>query len=250
MYEKLMQLLAVYGSKLIIEKVGGAVSGLLKSTLFKRLEGKTCIIIPSLYVPPVEIDGRLIPLVIKLNEGGKPSPVHAPQPVTGIRDSIGLSLLVTTLKESGIDDLKILHDPIHPSDKSNNLVLIGSPTSNLVGKDLYKKLPKKHFRFTRHFDQIILKDVAYGSAQEGMYGIVLKCQNYWNKERNILWFAGIGPTGTETSIRAAIEDFKCVRDKDIKKKLMKERVWVIVVKGRLSNGYVTDIEYLDHSFEL
>ncbi len=202
-------------------------------------EGDTCIVLSSLY--PTSMDKAIFkPETIEGTEV-RGMAVQSPVPVTGIRDSFGLARLAAELVKSEINfELRI--DPISAQEKTKNLILFGSPSSNLVAREFYQKYlpPTANFKYDLSYGIMMFEGTSYGANfQSGHLGVALKYRNPWNEKSQILWLAGIGPVGTEAAVFFVTQEF----DTDIVPRSIKESpYWIALIEGKTSSDYAYVIE--------
>lgn len=163
-------------------------------------------------------------------------PVQSPVPITGIRDCFGLACLAAELVKSKINfELRI--DPISAQEKTKNLILFGSPSSNLVAREFYQKHlpPTANFKYGLGYGVMMFEETTYGANfQSGHLGVALKYRNPWNEKRQILWLAGIGPVGTEAAVFFVTQEF----DTNIVPKSIKESpYWIALIEGKTSGDH-------------
>src|SRR2546428_4450210 len=111
-----------------------------ESRVFKPFRKKeTCIILSSLV--PIDPHNSVFKpeSLVRAPDVYQGPVVRAPPRMTGTNDAFGLARLATKLVATEID-FKVRVDPVPEVELSDvNLVLIGSPSSNLVSKRFYEK---------------------------------------------------------------------------------------------------------------
>jgi hypothetical protein len=201
-------------------------------------EGDTYIVLSSLY--PTSLTGtcfKPIEAISKTSVRG--IPVVAPLPFTGVRDSFGLARLAAELVKSEINfELRI--DPVPDQEREKgNLILFGSPTSNLVAHNFYHQYlpPVAGFRYDSLYATMIYNGTSF---RGGNFGVALKYRNPWNGEYQLLWLAGIGPTGTEASALFVTQEFDTAT---VPANIRKSQYWIAIVKAEVTDGYVTGASF-------
>lgn len=201
-------------------------------------EEDTYVVLSSLY--PTSLIGTCFKPVEAISKTRlRGTPVVAPLPFTGIRDSFGLARLAAELVKSEIDfELRI--DPVPAQErKKGNLILFGSPTSNLVARDFYHQHlpPAAKFRYDPFYAEMTYDGTPF---RGGDLGVALKYRNPWNEERQLLWLAGIGPTGTEASTLFVTQELDTAT---VPENIRKNRYWIAIVKAEVTDGYVTGTSF-------
>ena len=159
--------------------------------------------------------------------------------VTGIYDTLALSKLSIAFVEKGAV-LSIGIDTIKDDIKEDNLCLLGGPSSNSIGKELYEEfIPQKYHFYTPEGGLRVHGNTFNG----GQYGYILSMTNPWNKNKKILWLAGLGPFGTGSAVDFLINNFK---DK-APNELTKEKEWILFIQGVADEkGDITSINPIGH----
>lgn len=196
------------------------------------------IICSSLFAPKHDEDSKYYSLY-KLGYSEEPVPVGSGFFVTGIYDTLALSKLSIALIEKRTV-LSIVIDTAKEEVKKDNLCLLGGPSSNLVGKEIYDYCLSRKNRFYSADGGLTVHGNTYHG---GEYGHILFMNNPWNKSKKLLWLAGLGPFGTGAAVDFLINHFQ---DK-APKELTKDIDWVLFVRG-VSNqkGELTEINPLGH----
>jgi len=197
---------------------------------------KCVIILSSLYPRPGDVAFKPTKFISENKaEGYHVSP---PAPFTGIRDAFGLGRLTAQLVKMGVDfELRV--DPVGDEEKLNDLILFGSPSSNLLAKEYYEEhLPSEcEFAYDANYSVITFQGVKY---EGGQIGHVLKHRNPWNPDRKLLWLAGLGPLGTEAAALFCIENFD---SRKISLEVVNSKQWIALISARLVGHYVRQAVY-------
>jgi len=201
-------------------------------------DGQTSIVLSSLY-PTSLVNTTFKPIEAISRTQVRGISVLAPVPFTGIRDSFGLARLTAELVKSEIDfELRI--DPISDQEKANsNLILLGSPTSNLVAREFYHRYlpPTARFSYDTQYAQMMYDRTPY---QGGDFGVALKYRNPWNEERQLLWLAGLGPAGTEASALFVIQEFDT---QAVPQEIQRNPYWITIIQAQITDDYVTGANF-------
>ena len=217
----------------------------LKKTLIRRFqntalsgfeEGDVYVVCSSLY--PVLLKGdnwtQLFPVVKPMD--GDTMQIIPPSPLTGVMDAMALAQIGAWLSHENIDfDLRI-DKTLNESEKEQNLILVGSPTSNLISKEVTERVPKEKFHFTSGYSKIVSRGIEFPG---GKFGVAIKDRNPFNSTRKILCLAGIGPVGTGAAVDFVINQF----GSEVSQKVRKSQFWVVIVRGSLEEGTPVEGEY-------
>jgi DNA-binding MarR family transcriptional regulator len=165
---------------------------------FKELEPAERIPITNEFLHPFIIDGRFNGKIIV----GSPDP-HGPERARS-RDAyyaIDLGLFLGTFLINANSSVS-LDVEMHSQDLKENLIIIGGPVINKVTRMINQKLP---IRFDR-------KNNIYSSVSKKTYksddcGFIVKTENPYDKEKNILVIAGKRYSGTRAAILAFLQSF-------------------------------------------
>ena len=154
---------------------------------------------------------------------GNAVPVGSGFYVTGIYDTLALAKLsISLIQKQAV--LSIGIDTIKEDVKNENLCLLGGTSSNLIGKEIYDNyLPSKH-RFYSSNGGLNIHGTIHS---DGECGHILFMNNPWNKNKKILWLAGLGPFGTGAAVDFLINSFGVKAPKE----LTKDNSWVLFIKG-------------------
>lgn len=204
---------------------------------FKKQE--VTIICSSLFAPLHNHDANYFSLVKPYSKDNI-VPVGSGFFVTGIYDTLALSKLSIAFVEKGAV-LSIGIDTIRDDIREDNLCLLGGPSSNIIGKEIYDDyLPQKH----RFYSSDGGLSVHGNTFNGGQYGYILFITNPWNKSKKLLWLSGLGPFGTGAAVDFLINNFK---DK-APNELTKENNWILFLQGAANQeGAITEINPIGHT---
>jgi len=207
-------------------------------------QGDVVVVLSSLLSTPPSLLPEMTPFLKPWEKTERDEwmciPVSGGFLATGVTDSFALAELAIALAKRK-RDFQFRLDDLSGDDRANNLILMGSPTSNLVSRDLYKDfLPpfiQNRFCYDDSFSTMFLDSVV---IQGGQFGLVAKIANPWNPECSIIWVAGIGPAGTGGAVRFAVADF----DERTPQNVKKAQQWLLLVEARVDEqGYIVDASY-------
>jgi hypothetical protein len=196
------------------------------------------VICSSLFANP--ISGDCIPLV-KHQSNGHPVAVSSGFFVTGIDDAIALASLGMALHSR---KSKVTFGIDHGSTaaKNGHLILLGGPSSNLIGLDVYEN----HFTTSKKFfspaQGLLVNGAEY---RQGNYGYVVSMRNPWAHDFRLLWMAGLGSFGTGAAVRLVVAGLAASTIETIKG----HDDFILFVRGELGpEGQVVDTKIIGHSF--
>jgi len=192
---------------------------------FKK--GKTYVVCSSLYPMTYKKRGKsiVVPVVKRMNR--KPTAISPPSPLTGVMDAIALAQIGGWLADQKIDFGLRIDETISDEEKKENLILLGSPTSNTLTEDVTDGIPANKFAFTKSYT-LQAEGVNYDG---GDYGVAIRVANPFNRNRPALSLAGVGPIGT-----AAAADF-CIRKfETASKDVRSSNCWLVIIRGILKKG--------------
>lgn len=215
-----------------------------KSPLDTLPKGEVMVVLSSLLSTPPDLLPQMTPFLKPWEKTERGDfmciPVSGGFLATGVTDSFALAELAIALAKRK-RDFQFRLDDLSGDDRAQNLILMGSPTSNLVSRDLYKDfLPpfiQNRFCYDDSFSTMFLDNVV---IQGGQFGLVAKIANPWDPECSIIWVAGIGPAGTGGAVRFAIADF----DEKTPQNVKKAQQWLLLVEAQVDkHGYIVDASY-------
>src|SRR3989338_1965909 len=186
------------------------------------------------FLKPFIKNGELDALIIV----GSPDP-HVPSNARSRDGYFGmdLALFIGTFLNSISESKVKLDTETHEKDlEKNNLILIGGPIVNKITEKVNKSLPIFFDESKKGFYSQLTKK----SYIDESIGVISRCTNPYNNEKEILVVAGIRNWGTKTAILAFIKHFH-----EIEKG--KKGSFNRVVQGLDldSDGAVDDIEVLE-----
>lgn len=207
-------------------------------------KGELVVVLSSLLSTPPSLLPEMTPFLKPWEKTERDEfkciPVSGGFLATGVTDSFALAEVAVALAKRK-RDAQFRLDELSDHEKAKNLILMGSPTSNLVSRDLYVDfLPpfiQSRFCYDDSFSAMFLNGLV---MQGGQFGLVAKLTNPWNPECSIIWLAGLGPVGTGGAVRFAITDFDRKTPRDIKR----AGQWLLVLEARVDRqGYIVGADY-------
>ncbi|MDP3881883.1 MAG: S-layer protein [Nanoarchaeota archaeon] len=188
----------------------------------------------SKFLKPFIRDGELDALIVV----GSPDP-HGPLNARSRDGYFGmdLALFIGTFLNS-ITECRVKLDT-ETSEKDlekNNLLLIGGPIVNKITGDINKHLPIFYDEAKRGFYSVLTKKYYIDES----IGVIARCPNPYNKEKQILLVAGVRNWGTKAAILAFLKHFEELERGN-------KGTFSRVVRGLdlNSDGTVDDIEILE-----
>ena len=164
--------------------------------------------------------------LFKIDEEGHLLPTHSGYPVTGTLDSFGQMEVATALAKAK-KDIRIVFDRDFESIRESDMVVFGSPSSNLVSGRAYagiKSLLEKHLSWGTGWGSISIKNRIYSAGPDA---VVLSSRSPFNTQRRIIVISGIGALGTLSGAR-----FISTWNVDsLPAELRTKKDWVAVVSG-------------------
>lgn len=196
------------------------------------------VVCSSLYAN--QICGECIPLV-KHQPNGHPVAVSSGYFVTGIDDAIALATLAMSLHERHAT-LTFGIDQESTAAKNGHMVLLGGPSSNLIGLDVYEN----HFAPSQKFFSAAQGLVVNGAEyRQGNYGYIVSMRNPWAHNSRILWMAGLGPSGTGAAVRLVVAGFDPATIALVKG----HEDFILFVQGELGGeGQVLNTKVIGHRY--
>lgn len=171
---------------------------------------------------------------------GSPDP-HGPQKARS-RDGyfgIDLALFLGTFLINITESKVKLDIELTDKDLEKNLILLGGPIVNKISSQINKKMPI--------YFQTEKKGV-YSSLTKKLYtedniGVVNKIKNPFNKEKEIIFVAGIKYSGTKAAVLALLKHFEELEKGNKKNSKIKCRI----VEGIDNNfdGVIDDVAFLE-----
>ena len=162
--------------------------------------------------------------------------------VTGMHDTFAVAKIVAALMKEK-REIEVKMDQLSDEEKQKNLILIGGPASNLLSEKIIDHcIIHKQFKF--HHDQnhkykkIELNDETY---ENGNQGIIISHHNPFNSASRILLMGGLGSIGTEATCDFIVSKF----DKHTPSCIKEKPNWLILIEGKVKNGYLVDSKYKD-----
>lgn len=126
----------------------------------------------------------------------KDVPIGSGFNVTGIYDAFGLTKLsIALIQRNSLISLGI--DSIDEKLKKEHLCLMGGKSSNLVARELYYDYLPSKFQFYGKEGGL---DIHGKNFKSGGYGHILSMENPWNKNKRVIWLAGLGHLGTGAAV--------------------------------------------------
>ncbi len=182
-------------------------------------------------------DGDLNALVIV----GSPDP-HGPMKARSRDGYFGMDLalfLGTFL--SGVSDLKVrLDTEVNDKElKENNLIVIGGPIVNKISEMIGRDMEVYYDENKKGFYSMISKKLYVHDD----IGVINKFKSPFNKDKEIIFIAGVRNSGTKSAIIAFIKHLKEIE----KGNNLNHKVFSKVVEGIdfNSDGVVDDVEFLE-----
>lgn len=215
----------------ILQKMAAGQTFLVASNLFAG----TDVLIPSVRVeeshivkfrewPDLDLSGQEV-------EG---TMVNEPGPIMGLYDAFALAELYAALLHSQINTQLALDDLSARERSENNLVLLGSPSSNLVAREVYSEGAHSWLQFDDTYSSFTLSQDTHFCG--GHHGLIAWLRNPWNADRRVLWMAGLGTVGTGAAVRFVLDSFEDAVPDEVKN----SDQFVIAVRGEIdSAGYLT-----------
>lgn len=171
---------------------------------------------------------------------GSPDP-HGPQKARsrdgyfGIDLALFLGTFLTNISESKVK----LDIELTEKDLEKNLILLGGPIVNKISAQINKKMPI-YFQTEKKGIYSTLTKKLY---TEENIGVINKIKNPFNKEREIIFAAGIKYSGTKTAILALLKHFEEFEKGNKKNSKIKCKI----VEGIDNNfdGIIDDVSFLE-----
>lgn len=191
----------------------------------------------SRFLQPFISDGSLNALLVV----GSPDP-HGPLKARSRDGYFGMDLalfLGTFLHR--VEESKVkLDTEVHEQNlRQNNLIVLGGPIVNKIAEGIGEHAPI-------YFDE--QKKGFYSKLSKRLYvheevGVIVKCKSPWNKEKQILFVAGIRNAGTKAAILAFLQQL----DELEKGNRFDREVFCKVVEGvdLDSDGQIDSVEILE-----
>ncbi len=130
----------------------------------------------------------------------------------GSRDGVHIInlafLLGKFVKDKNLIDYKF-DTNTDSNDLKENLILFGEPKSNTIINRLNSKLPIC-FDYEKGYE--IVSKLSKSTYDAPRVGIIVKCENPWNKHKKILVISGIGIRGVQASIIAVTQHASDISD--------------------------------------
>ena len=223
-------------------QLGLLVSNITKAlwpmaVLIKKLEkrplkdfqnGKTYVVCSSLYPMRVKRRGKLLYAPVMKQMNRKWRTIFPPSPLTGVMDAMALAQIGAWLAHQKISFELRIDSSVSEEERAENLILLGSPTSNRLTEETAKGIPSEKFTFTKD-GILVVHEVNYA---EGDCGIAIRRANPFNAKRRVLCFAGVGPLGTAAAADFCINRFAETASNDVRK----SDSWLVLVRGKLKRG--------------
>ena len=197
-----------------------------------KLEERT-----SLFLHPFIDKGELNSIVVV----GSPDP-HGPLKARsrdgyfGMDFALFLGTFIHNVPESRVKlDTEVSEKEL----SENNLIVIGGPIVNKVASLIGKRMPIYYDEEKKGFYSTISKKLYVHEE----VGVIVKCVNPWNKEKRLLFIAGIRNFGTKAAILTFLKHFALIE----KGNTFDNEIMANVVEGvdLNSDGIVDDAEILE-----
>lgn len=213
-----------------------------KSLPLDKFNGQEVVIVcSSLFAPHNDKASGYYSLVKPMkNEGAewREVPVGSGYNVTGIYDVLGLNKTsIALIRRKCLISVTI--DPLDDSIKKENLCLIGGRVSNSVSRELYDDFIPLKFHFYGSQGGMTVHGI---NMHGGGYGHILLMKNPWNKDKRVLWVAGLGPLGTGAAIDFLINSFQ----EEAPSELFHKTEWILFIKGVAKDGSIVRVNQIGH----
>ncbi len=188
----------------------------------------------SKFLQPFIKNGELDALIVV----GSPDP-HGPQNARSRDGYFGMDLALfigTFLNSISESKVKLDTETAQNDLEKNNLILIGGPIVNKVTETINKNLPIFYDENKKGFYSHLTKKCYVDES----IGVISRCTNPFNKEKQVLLVAGIRNWGTKAAILAFLKHFD-----ELEKGKKGELSRVVRGLDLNSDGIVDDIEILE-----
>jgi DNA-binding MarR family transcriptional regulator len=194
------------------------------------------------FLEPFVLDGKLNALIII----GSPEPhgISKARAKDGLF-ATDLGLFLGTFLNYAPEVSTKLDTEVNENDLKNNLILIGGPAVNAITSKINSKLPIRfeRMRDKENFYTGFHSNVSGKDYAEEECGIIVKANNPFDRNKDVLVIAGRRSSGTRAAILAFLKKF----DEICKGNSYDSKVFARIVEGidRNSDGVIDSVEFLE-----